>query len=60
MVSAGAGSGRESSAYRPTTCKMVNTSPIEAVSIHLYSPPLDRTDFGVDRAVEFTVVSVAP
>jgi predicted metal-dependent enzyme (double-stranded beta helix superfamily) len=36
--------------------EVVNTSVLEAVSVHLYSPPLRDTSFREDRAIEFVLV----
>jgi hypothetical protein len=35
--------------------EVVNTGDVEALSIHLYSPPLGNTDFRADAALEFVL-----
>ena len=37
--------------------EVVNAGGVEALSIHLYSPPLRSTDFRDERAIEFVLVS---
>jgi hypothetical protein len=37
--------------------EVVNTTSTEALSIHLYSPPLDNLDFRTDRAIEFVLAA---